>query len=102
MPYQRVETNSPSFIPILTAQVVSRRTTSIVFVPCHIPPGDFPVLEPWYPHQIFESVDHRWRKAVLLGRGSLDDVGPRRLPDFAVSQTMRRSKLLQFQLPVPC
>jgi hypothetical protein len=32
------------------------------------------VLEPWYSHQIFGSINHQFRKAILLGRGFLDDV----------------------------
>ena len=71
---QRVEANSYAIGPSFAAQVVSWRKSLIGVVLCHIPPGDLPVLEPWYPQQIFGSIDHPWWKAILPGRVFLDDV----------------------------
>ena len=71
---QSAETNPRPFIPVFAAQVISGRKPTEVFIFPHMPCGDLPMLEPWYPCKIFGSIDHSWRKAILLGRVFLDDV----------------------------
>lgn len=74
MPDQNSKTNLNPFIPVFAAQIISRRESIVVPIFRHKPRGDLPVLEPWYPHQIFGTIDHPWWKAILLGRVFFDNV----------------------------